>query len=99
LHDSNDDDLIVVCDCRFAMDNTTGLVTVANGRLLDFELRHSFQLSVTASDGERRSDTTLTIHLRDMNDNAPEFLRPEYRTFVPENAGNLSTALVVKVSN
>lgn len=50
---------------RFAIDPVTGVVTVANGGLLDFETQASWAITVRASDGTHFSDQTFTINLTD----------------------------------
>jgi len=57
---------------RFAIDATTGVVTVANGTLLNYESATSHTVTVMAwsSDGSAASQT-ITIQLAPVNDNAP----------------------------
>lgn len=50
---------------RFAIDPVTGVVTVANGALLDFETQASWAITVRASDGTHFSDKSFTINLTD----------------------------------
>ncbi|WP_194792938.1 cadherin domain-containing protein [Caenimonas koreensis] len=57
---------------RFAIDASTGVVTVANGTLLDYEVAHAYNITVRASDASSAfSDQTFTIALGDLNDVAP----------------------------
>ena len=59
---------------RFAINSSTGVVTVANSSLLDRESASSHDVVVTASDGQGTSASqTFTIALTDVNDNAPVF--------------------------
>ena len=55
---------------RFAIDATTGVVTVANGSLLDYETATSHNITVlaTSSDGSSNSQT-FTIEVTNVNDN------------------------------
>ncbi|HVX63807.1 MAG TPA: SBBP repeat-containing protein, partial [Pirellulales bacterium] len=48
---------------RFAIDASTGVVTVANGILIDYETAsdHSYNITVQASDGELTSTRSFTI--------------------------------------
>src|SRR5262249_10237354 len=46
---------------RFAINSTTGVVTVANGSLLDYETTPSHQIIVRATDGTLSSTQTFTI--------------------------------------
>src|SRR5439155_1311787 len=53
---------------RFAINASTGLVTVANGTLLDAEAAGSHQITVQASDGTLTSSQTFTIAVSDVNE-------------------------------
>ncbi len=56
----------------FAIDPSTGALTVAAGAVLDFEATPSFTLDVTVTDFDGLSDTaTITVDLNDINE-APE---------------------------
>ena len=57
---------------RFAIDSVTGVVTVADGSLLDYETAtsHAITLRATSSDGSH-STLTLSINVAPVNDNAP----------------------------
>ncbi len=56
----------------FAINNTTGEITVADASLLDFEITNSFILTVTVTDNNGSTDTaTITINLNDLNDESP----------------------------
>jgi hypothetical protein len=57
---------------RFAIDSDTGVVTVANGTLLDFETRTSHKITVKAEDpsGET-SSADFTINILNENPTAP----------------------------
>lgn len=73
----------------FGMDMHTGELTVAG--LLDRERVARYTLNLTASDlGDPRRMTTrlVTITLVDENDNAPQFDKPAYSFFLPENVAN-----------
>jgi hypothetical protein len=89
-----------VCDCvwcRFAINSASGLVTVTASRVLNYEVRQSFQLSVTASDGVLQAVTSLTVHLNDTNDNPPVFPRPEYLAFVKEGEAHFRSPIQIQV--
>ena len=58
---------------RFAINSSSGVVTVANGSLLDFETAHSHNITVRATVGALSSSQTFTINVGDVNDNAPVF--------------------------
>ncbi|ANC92648.1 DUF4347 domain-containing protein [Azospirillum humicireducens] len=53
---------------RFAIDSVTGLVTVADATLLDFETASSHDIVVAVSDGSITTTTTMTIAVLDGND-------------------------------
>ena len=85
------------CD-SFAINATTGEVSVAQDHVLDFDSgRKVYQLSVSASDGQLQNETTLTVNLMDVNDNAPKFLRSEYRAEIKEGEDQFLTTLQVQV--
>ncbi|MGE3992160.1 Ig-like domain-containing protein [Pseudorhodoplanes sp.] len=60
---------------RFAVDATTGVVTVANGTLIDRESDASFNITVraTSTDGSEQ-DQTFTIDVIDVNEFPPQIL-------------------------
>ncbi len=58
---------------RFTIDPTTGVVTVADGSLLDFETAQSHDIVVQATAGALTNSITFTIGVNDVNDNAPVF--------------------------
>jgi hypothetical protein len=72
----------------FAINATTGQITVANASLLDRETRGSFRLEIIVSDGAiPSSPTNITINLTDVNDAAPVI--PANQTFtLDENSAN-----------
>ncbi|MDO7873536.1 Ig-like domain-containing protein [Hymenobacter sp. ASUV-10] len=56
----------------FAIDPSTGAITVANPAALDFETMLSFALTVTASDGPGSGSATVTVTLTDVGENGPQ---------------------------
>src|SRR5207253_2052023 len=57
---------------RFTINSATGIVTVANGTLLNFESASSHTITVQASDGARgTSAATFTISVTNINPTAP----------------------------
>ncbi|MEQ6289383.1 cadherin domain-containing protein, partial [Vogesella sp. GCM10023246] len=55
---------------RFQIDSTTGVVSVADGTLLDYETATSHSITVQASDGLGGSSSqTFTINVSNVNDN------------------------------
>ena len=53
---------------RFAIDASTGVVTVADASLLNFEANTSHQITVRASDGTDTTDQNFTIAVTDVNE-------------------------------
>ncbi|WFP52110.1 cadherin domain-containing protein [Methylomonas sp. EFPC3] len=76
---------------RFAIDSTTGVVTVADGSLLDYETAtsHSITVLATSSDGSTNTES-FTINLSNLNDNPVGTLTDSNATInsVAENAAN-----------
>ncbi|ROT81646.1 putative fat-like cadherin-related tumor suppressor-like [Penaeus vannamei] len=73
----------------FSMDMATGELTVAG--LLDRERVPRYALNLTVSDlgdPRRTASRLVTITLVDENDNAPQFDKPAYSFFLPENVAN-----------
>ncbi|XP_058466683.1 cadherin-87A isoform X2 [Malaya genurostris] len=81
----------------FAIDNRTGLVTIA--RKLDYDRRNTYQMEIVAADLGTPSlsgTTTLTVSIINSNDKAPYFTPTTQRTEVLEDApiGSLVHTLV-----
>ena len=53
---------------RFAINSSTGLVSVADGTLLNFEAATSHNITVQASDGNQSNTQTFTINVTDVNE-------------------------------
>lgn len=70
---------------RFLIDKFTGVVTLGKAEL-DYENVKSYHLTVDATDGGNKKDTTsLYVCINDTNDNAPEFTSSKYEETVKEN--------------
>jgi protocadherin-16/23 len=72
----------------FSIDRFSGKIILQ--KPLDYETRQEYQLKIVASDTAHFAQTTLTIRVTDINDNAPVFQEPAYHTTLP---GNTATAL------
>ena len=59
----------------FAIDSATGVVTLVNTTLVDFESTASYELMVEASDGSNSTTATLTISVNNINE-APVIAAP-----------------------
>ncbi|XP_070270863.1 protocadherin gamma-B4 isoform X21 [Myotis yumanensis] len=76
--------------------NTYKLVTDG---VLDREQTPEYNVTITATDRGKpplSSSTTITLHITDVNDNAPVFQQPAYLVHVPEN--NPPGASIAQVS-
>jgi len=57
---------------RFAIDSSTGAISLAAGATLDFEAAASYKVAVSVYDGYRRSVAeNVSINLNNLNDNPP----------------------------
>ena len=78
--------IVVGEDDNFNIDAETGIVTTT--QVLDYETasKTTFLLTLTVEDSANNADTAiLTVHLINVNDNAPVFSSNMYHTSVPEN--------------
>lgn len=78
----------------FHIDRSAGIVSVSDS--LDYELTKSFVLNINVSDGTYQSQTTLTVNVKDVNDNAPRFLNSSYRATLSEDSA--AGAFILRVS-
>ncbi|MGE8501468.1 MAG: retention module-containing protein [Pseudomonas sp.] len=53
----------------FAINSSTGVITLASGKSLDYETATQHQLQVTATDGKTPATATVTINVTNVNDN------------------------------
>lgn len=56
---------------RFAINATTGVVTLADASLIDFDVATSHQITVRATDGQGATDTTFTIDVANAPPSVP----------------------------
>ena len=75
--DGNTDDAFCI--------NHDGVISVA--KPLDREVKDSYSLKVSVSVGNKVTNTTVDVTIRDKNDDAPEFTKPVYTFDVSENKG------------
>ncbi|XP_047441441.1 cadherin-related family member 2 [Mugil cephalus] len=71
------------------MSESTVELLVKQPQALDFEQKQQMVLQVIATDEEEatfRSTATVTINIRDANDNSPTFPQPTYKLDVPEQS-------------
>ncbi|RPH34450.1 MAG: T9SS C-terminal target domain-containing protein, partial [Bacteroidales bacterium] len=74
----------------FAVNLNTGVVTVNNSTLLDYETIHSYTVTIRVSDGIHSADGVFTINLNNLNDNSPVVTDATFA--IDENSAN-STAV------
>lgn len=74
----------------FGIDRYSGKVVLK--KRLDFENQQEFRLLITASDSAHIAQTTLTVKVTDVNDNAPVFSQPAYYATLPGTSTYLSNA-------
>jgi hypothetical protein len=73
---------------RFAIDSVTGIVTVANGGLLNYESATSHSITVTASDGDLSTNVVFLIEVTNVAPFAPFDFNDGAANEVLENAAN-----------
>ncbi|XP_064481266.1 protein dachsous-like [Ornithodoros turicata] len=76
----------------FAVDRFSGRITLAGGTL-DHERRHSYQLRLRVSDTAHVAETLVTVHVTDINDNAPRFTQQSYHALLAESV-SLGTSVI-----
>ncbi|XP_014664051.1 PREDICTED: neural-cadherin-like [Priapulus caudatus] len=67
----------------FDVNNETGEIRV-QGELDYDEGIQIYNLTLVASDGKNENETLIRIYVRDVNDNRPIFLTPQYEANIPE---------------
>lgn len=70
----------------FAIDRYSGKVVLK--QRLDYETKQEYQLQIAASDAAHVAQTTLTIRVIDVNDNAPVFQQSAYHVVLPGECPN-----------
>jgi hypothetical protein len=77
---------------RFAINASTGVVTVANGTLLDREAAASHSITVLATSADGSSSTmSFTVVVQDVNDTAPTLNAPGSPVMVAERTTTVTT--------
>ena len=65
------------------------MIRVKEPNLLDFENLSVINFTIVAreiiKDRPKESRATVQVHIRDVNDNAPDFATGTYEAYVPEN--------------
>uniref|UniRef100_A0A6P7F7B9 Protein dachsous n=1 Tax=Diabrotica virgifera virgifera TaxID=50390 RepID=A0A6P7F7B9_DIAVI len=82
----------------FSIDRYSGKVVLK--KPLDFELWQECKIGIVASDMAHTAQTTLTIKVMDVNDNAPVFLHPSYFASLPDGtSGSLTDVITLNASD
>lgn len=71
--------------CRFEINPQTGQVNTTSSPP-DREVRDTYTLTISVTDGELSNETQLTVIVLDVNDNAPMFMPENYEVQIPVNA-------------
>uniref|UniRef100_A0A671LFV9 FAT atypical cadherin 1b n=1 Tax=Sinocyclocheilus anshuiensis TaxID=1608454 RepID=A0A671LFV9_9TELE len=92
--ESNKDDV-------FAIDSSTGNLTLT--KRLDYETIKRYQLAVQVRDAEYRMEIVsvidVSIHLKDVNDNSPQFESYPYQSYIVENLPKGTSIVQVKATD
>ncbi|XP_020782759.2 putative protocadherin beta-18 [Boleophthalmus pectinirostris] len=90
-------------DDRFILrSNTANFYTLETDNELDRELASEYNITVTCSDEgvpSLSSSVTLTLHISDVNDNAPVFDRSSYEAYIVENNSPGLSIFTVKATD
>ena len=81
----------------FNIDGFTGDVTLRKS--LDYELTRYHLLYINVTDGTYQSQTTLTVDVNDVNDNAPSFLSSSYHATLSEETAAGTSILQVSAED
>lgn len=81
----------------FHIDQFTGDVSLLGA--LDYEGIKSYLLNITCSDGIHQSETTLSVNVKDVNDNAPKFLDSSYQATLSEETAAGTSILRVSAED
>ena len=81
----------------FNIDGFTGDVTLRKS--LDYELTRYHLLYINVTDGTYQSQTTLTVDVNDVNDNAPSFLNSSYHATLSEETAAGTSILQVSAED
>uniref|UniRef100_A0A3B3RFX2 FAT atypical cadherin 3 n=1 Tax=Paramormyrops kingsleyae TaxID=1676925 RepID=A0A3B3RFX2_9TELE len=76
-----------------------GVGTVIVAKPLDAELRSSYEVTVTVTDGTHTASTQLYITVLDINDNTPTFSQASYVVTVSEDTPSDTEVLQVRASD
>ena len=80
------------------------MIRVKQPSLLDYEVMKTLNFTIVAremveSSQAKESRATIQVHIRDVNDNPPEFPTHSYEVYVPENVGPGSTLAWIRAED
>ncbi|XP_075231619.1 cadherin 88C [Lycorma delicatula] len=98
-----DDEGIFDVTPRHGINEATFLIRVKDPARLDFEsvkvMNFTLVAKETVEQNPKFSEASVTIHIRDVNDNFPEFSKSVYEVAVPENSGPGTTIVWVQAED
>ena len=79
------------------------MIRVKQPSLLDYEVINVLNFTIVAremvQDKPKQSRANIQVHIRDVNDNPPEFPSSSYEVFVPENVQPGSTLAWIRAED
>ena len=79
------------------------MIRVKQPSLLDYEVINMLNFTIVAKeiveDKPKESRASIQVHIRDVNDNSPEFQTDSYEVFVAENVGPGSTLAWIRAED
>ena len=87
---------------KMGINEATFMIRVKDQKRLDFEKHKMFNFSIVAqemADKLHLAVASVTIHVRDQNDNPPQFLSDKYTVSIPENIKPGSTIAKIKADD
>lgn len=79
----------------FTIDHETGVITTTG--VIDREHKESYTFTVVVSDGKNTDETTVTVTIKDENDNAP--VVPDITKMISEGQPKQSVVVTVKATD
>uniref|UniRef100_W4VR90 Putative cadherin egf lag seven-pass g-type receptor n=1 Tax=Corethrella appendiculata TaxID=1370023 RepID=W4VR90_9DIPT len=98
LHLEPPNDIFEITPKR-SVNEATFILRVRNPKMLDYEKLKIINLTIVAKEvvpNGKLSTVPILVHIRDQNDNFPEFTKQIYESYIPENSGIGVTIAEVK---
>ena len=83
----------------FFIDSVSGDISLSDSRLIDYEERTEYTLTIQATVNSEVNVAVLEIDVLDFNDNAPRFPTSIYRGSIPENQPPGTSILTVEATD